>query len=238
MAKTKKIITSNYGDPPETLDKHPFYGLILDEEQKIFRDAIWDKDSLIVFCNAKAGCGKSTIATATANLLCQYGRYKGIVYIAAPVQEHTQGYIPGSIDEKSAPYFTPFYQALEKIGVNTNTSMYDDILNEKNGTAYIECLTHTYLRGQNFENKVIIIDEAENFYTDELKKVLTRIHDNCKVIVIGHSGQCDLYHNPDRSGFVKYLEHFQSANDNRVAVCSLTKNYRGWISSFADDLEE
>lgn len=238
MAKTKRSTTIDYGDPPETLDGHPFYGLILDEEQKRFRDAIWSRDSLIVFCNAKAGCGKSTIATATANLLCQYGRYKEIVYIAAPVQEHTQGYIPGSIDEKSAPYFTPFYQALEKIGVNTNTSMYYDIINEKNGTAYIECLTHTYLRGQNFENKVIIIDEAENFYTDELKKVLTRIHDNCKVIVIGHSGQCDLYHNPDRSGFVKYLEHFRAINDNRVAVCSLTKNYRGWISSFADSLEE
>ena len=237
MARTtKRNMQITYDNPPETLEGHSFYGLELDDEQKKFRDAIWSKDTLIVYCNARAGCGKSTIATATANLLCEYGRYKGIVYIAAPVQEHTQGYIPGSIEEKSLPYFSPFFQALEKIGVNLNTSMYDNIINEKNGTAYIECLTHTYLRGTNFENKVIIIDEAENFYTDELKKVLTRIHDNCKVIVIGHSGQCDLYYNPERSGFVRYLDHFEKAHDSRVAVCKLTKNYRGWISTWADEL--
>lgn len=238
MAKsTKKNIVLPYGEPPETLEDHPFYGLNLDDEQKKFRDSIWDNDTLIVYCNACSGCGKTTIATATANLLCQYGRYDGIVYIAAPVQEHTQGYIPGSIEQKSDPYFLPFYQALEKIGVSTKTSMYDNIINEKNGTAYIECMTHTYMRGTNFENKVIIIDEAQNFYTDELKKVLTRIHDSCKVIVIGHSGQCDLYYNSERSGFVRYLNHYRSAGDSRVAVCQLTKNYRGWISTWADELD-
>ena len=238
MGKTSRKVSERvYDTPPKTLDNHPFYGMELDDEQKAFRDAIWDEKKLIVFCNAKAGCGKTAIATATANLLCEYGRYKGIVYIASAVQEHTQGFIPGTIEDKNLPYLTPFFQALEKIDVNLNTSMYDNILNEKNGTAYIECMTHTYLRGTNFENKVIIIDEAANFYTDELKKVLTRIHDNCKVIVIGHSGQCDLYHSPERSGFVRYINHFQSANDDRVAVCTLTKNYRGWISTWADELE-
>ena len=68
-----------------------------------------------------------------------------------------------------------------------------------------------------------------------MKKVLTRIHDNCKVIVIGHSGQIDLYSHPEKSGFVRYLDHFK--NDERCAVCELTHNHRGWISSWADELE-
>lgn len=59
---------------PITLADHPFYGLRLDEQQKAFRDAIWSKEKLIVFCNAKAGTGKTLIATATANLLYEYGR--------------------------------------------------------------------------------------------------------------------------------------------------------------------
>ena len=234
MAKKTRIV--DYTDVPETLEGHPFYGLELDDEQKSFRDAIWNPEKLIIFCNAKAGCGKTTIATGVADLLVKYGRYDGIVYISSPCQEQTQGFLKGSIEEKSAPYAEPFYEALEKIGVNINTATYDDIMNEKNGTAYIKTVTHTFLRGCNFENKVVIIDEAANFYVDELKKVLTRIHDNCKCIVIGHSGQCDLYHNPERSGFVKYLEHFKTANDNRVAVCNLTTNYRGWISTWADNL--
>ena len=231
----RKSISISYDNPPETLLEHPFFGFKLDEEQVKFRDAIWDKDKLIVFCNARAGTGKTTIATATADLLVKYGFYKGIVYIASPTQEQKQGYLKGTIEEKSEPYFEPFYQALEKIGVNLNTATYADIMNEKNGTAYIECMTHTFLRGCNFENKVIILDEAQNYYTDELKKVLTRIHDNCKVVVIGHSGQIDLYNNPQNSGFVRYLNHF--SKDDRCAVCQLTHNYRGWISNFADELE-
>ncbi len=231
----RKSISISYDNPPETLSEHPFFGFKLDEEQVKFRDAIWDKDKLIVFCNARAGTGKTTIATATADLLVKYGFYKGIVYIASPTQEQKQGYLKGTIEEKSEPYFEPFYQALMKIGVNLNTATYADIMNEKNGTAYIECMTHTFLRGCNFENKVIILDEAQNYYTDELKKVLTRIHDNCKVIVIGHSGQIDLYNNPQNSGFVRYLNHF--SKDDRCAVCQLIHNYRGWISNFADELE-
>ena len=99
----------------------------------------------------------------------------------------------------------------------------------------MRCLTHTFLRGVNFENKVVIIDEAQNYYFDELMKVLTRIHDSCKVIVIGHDGQIDLYKNPERSGFVRYMNWF--LGDERCEVCELKKNYRGWISEHADNLK-
>lgn len=233
MAKKTKVI--DYTDIPETLVDHPFYGLELDEEQQKFRDALWSTDKLIVFCNAKAGTGKTVIATGVADLLVKYGRYDGIVYIAAPVQETKQGYLPGSLEDKSEPYYEPFYQALDKIGVNINTATFSDFTSEKFGTAYIKCMVHTFMRGCNFENKVVILDEAQNLYFDEMKKVLTRMHDNCKIIVVGHSKQCDIYHNPERSGFVKYLNHF--AKDDRCAVCTLSKNYRGWISNMADELE-
>lgn len=233
---TKKRVAS-YDAPPETLENNPFFGLKLDKQQKYFRDCIWNDEKNIIFCNSRAGTGKTTIATATADLLCKYGKYQGIVYIASPTQEQKQGYLAGSIEDKSEPYFEPFYQALNKIGVNLNTAFTDDITNQKNGTGYIECLTHTFLRGCNFENKVIIIDEAQNYFVDELKKVLTRLHEDCKVIVIGHSGQCDLYSHSERSGFVTYLKHFEKLNDDRVAVCELSNNYRGWIANWADQIE-
>lgn len=233
----RKSIPENNLKPqaPHILTDHPFYGLQLDEYQEKFRDAIWNPEKLITFCDAKAGTGKTTIAAATADLLCKYGLYDGIVYIAAPTQEQKQGYLAGSIEEKSEPYFEPFYQALQKIGVNLKTNLFDNIMNEKNGTAYIRCVTHTFLRGTNFENKVVIVDEAQNYYFDELMKVLTRIHDSCKVIVIGHDGQIDLYKNPERSGFTRYLDWF--GTDPRCAVCELKKNYRGWISQHADSLQ-
>ena len=91
MAKKSKIV--DYTDIPENLNEHPFYGFELDENQKAFRDAIWSADKTIVFCNAKAGTGKTTIATGVADLLVKYGRYNGIVYISSPCMEEKQGYL-------------------------------------------------------------------------------------------------------------------------------------------------
>jgi phosphate starvation-inducible protein PhoH len=140
----KKATYIDYSSAPKSLSDEPFYNLILDDYQKEFRDAIWNPEKLIVFCNAVSGTGKTTIATATANLLCRYGLYDGIVYIVSNYGEAKQGYLPGDITQKSEVYFEPFYQALQTIGVNTNTVFVDNINNLKNGTAYIECLTHTF----------------------------------------------------------------------------------------------
>ena len=235
---TKFYNTKSYSGmtPPATLDDHPFYGIQLDDDQKAFRDAIWDPEKLIVFCNAKAGTGKTFIATATANLMVEYGRYNGLVYISSPTQEGKLGFLPGEIEDKVAVYSEPFWEALLKLNINPHTAINQvNVMNQKNGNGYIDAITHVYLRGCNFENKVVILDETQNYYFDELKKTLTRMSDNCKVIVIGHSGQIDLYHNPQNSGFVRYLEHFK--DDPRTAVCELKTNYRGWISNHADSLE-
>lgn len=235
MAKrTQNEAKKNIKQAPAVLSNHPFFGLQLDDEQQAFRDSIWSQDKLIVFCDAKAGSGKTQIAVMTAELLYQYGRYDGIVYITAPVQEEKLGFLPGTVQEKLAIYNEPFYQAALKADINIQTAFEDGGENEKNGTAYISCVSHNYLRGCNFENKVVIIDEAQNFYLDELKKVLTRMHDSCKVIVIGHTGQIDLYHRPENSGFAPYIKHFE--NIPWAAICHLTTNYRGIISNHADSI--
>lgn len=234
MTKKAKKFEPDYSNAPATLTNHIFFGMQLDEEQRKFRDAIWNPEKLIVFCDAKAGSGKTQIAVMTADLLCQYHRYNGIVYITAPVQEGKIGFLPGTVQEKLEVYNEPFYQAAEKANMDVQHMCYSDIDNEKNGTAYVRCMSHNYLRGCNFENKVVIIDEAQNFYMDELKKVLTRMHDNCKVIVIGHTGQIDLYHHPENSGFAPYIKHFEDVE--WAEICHLTKNYRGKISNHADTL--
>ena len=90
MGATRRV---NKVDIPVTLDDHPFYGLVLDEYQKAFRDAIWDPHKLIVFANAKSGTGKTIIATCTAHLLYEYGLYDEIVYIPSPTHEQWHGFL-------------------------------------------------------------------------------------------------------------------------------------------------
>lgn len=169
-------------------------------------------------------------------MLVQYGRYEGIVGVVSAYGKSRQGFLPGDITAKSEVYFEPFYQAMITCDINPNTCINDAaMINQKNGDSYVTLLTHTYLRGTTFQNKVIILDECQNYTIPDLKKTLTRCSDSCKVIVIGHDGQIDL-DKPGGTGFARYIEHFKA--DERCAVCKLTRNYRGWISSHADLMNE
>ena len=234
VQKTKK-------DAPQFIADHPFYGFHLDPDQLDFVESIWNPDTKIIFCNSKAGTGKTQMAYAVANLLCEYGFYDGIVYVVSPYGEAKQGFLPGDITEKSEVYFEPLYQAIWKCNQIPSEVIYSESMmaacDKQRPIGHVKCLTHTYLRGTNFENKVVILDESQNFSFMDLKKTLTRISDDCKVIVIGHSLQKDTL---DLSnGFECYFEYYKKmkdAGETRVAVCNLTKNYRGWISQTADDL--
>jgi len=237
MASKKKTVTREYcGDAPATLKNHPFYGLELDEEQQILRDAIWDPDIDFIIVNSVAGTGKTLMSLATANLLVQYGRYERIIYMMAGTQMEKLGYLPGSYGEKMAPYFMPLYDAAVTLDINpmSDINMCTDEW-QSAGNGFIDCMSHNFLRGRNIEaNTVLIVDEAQNFYADELRTILTRVHDGAKIIMIGHSGQCDLVKHSERSGFLPYLKHFDG--QARCKVCELHNNHRGWISRWADTL--
>lgn len=242
--QSKKVAEQQFStnDAPETLHEHPFYGFQLDADQRYYVDSIWDKSKLLIFSNSCAGTGKTTLAFATANLLYQHGFYKNIIYVVSPYGESKQGFLPGDITEKSEVYFEPIYQAIIKCGLMPERVIYNESLTAKSdkteGCGYVKCLTHTYLRGTNFDESVVILDESQNYSFDDLQKTLTRANDTCKIIVIGHTGQRDT--NDQSCGFEKYLEYYKQMADEgeeRVAICPLTKNYRGWISRTADRLK-
>ena len=217
------------------MDETLFYDMILDDEQAEFVKAIKDLRKTIVFCDAPAGTGKTTLAMGAANILVHDKRneLEGIVYIVSPYGEQKQGYLPGSITEKSEVYYEPAYQAMIEVGMNPNVDVYSEsMITKKKGEAFVKMLTHTYLRGTNLQKKVVILDESQNYTVADLKKVLTRCHDSCKVIVIGHTGQIDIR---GGSGFDKYLKHFEG--QEKCQVCRLTTNHRGWLSTYADMLE-
>ena len=222
---------------PANLNNHIFFGLKLDEHQRVFRDAIYNEDKKIVFCNAVAGSGKTTIAVATAVLMCDYGLYDNIVYVMHSVGD-AQGFLPGTISEKSSVWFEGLYQALIVANKQPHTVIStESMANQKNGTGTVTAITDSYLRGSNIgaEGKtILIVDEAQNFDEHSLRKTLTRACDNTKVIVIGHEGQIDLPKNA-RSGFKPCMEHFRNKNVEWAEFCELKNNYRGLVSNVADE---
>jgi phosphate starvation-inducible protein PhoH and related proteins len=200
----------------------------LTDEQRIYVDSIFDNQLTIV--NAKSGTGKTTLAVACAKLI---GR--PLVYVFAPVQEKAMGYRPGKQAEKENEYYQPLVDALLKINENPSKVMYSEDNPDalKAGHVWVYPKSHIFARGTNMEEYTVIIDECQNFTRGELKKLLTRIHDSCNVIMIGHDGQCDLP-DPKKSGFVPYINHF--ADEPYCKTVELTKNFRGKLAQKADDL--
>lgn len=234
MAAKKRPVQQNYDNPPETLDEHLFWGIVPDDEQKKFIDAVWKREKKLFFVDSIAGSGKTLISTALGALMVKYGLYDKIIYVTFPgIYEKSQGFLPGDLLTKSEPYFSPLYDALVTIG-----ELPDHVCNTsekavENGTAYIECAVSTYMRGININNAFVIIDEAENADLHTLAKVLSRINDDCLTIVIGHSGQCDMV-DKTKSGFSACIDYNIKHHPDFCESFRLTKNHRGFVSGYAD----
>ena len=220
-----------------------FFGLKqrMTKEQDAYVRALLDPDIKLVTVNAKAGSGKTTLAVAAAKILIDTKKYQDLLYIFAPVEEDQMGFTPGDVFEKESKYHGPLLDALDAIGEKPERCLYTPSkeaalkeaeklkkseLIEKPNKYWVTPLSHTFLRGRNLINRVVIIDEAQNFTVAQLRKILTRCHDNCKVILIGHTGQCDI--DESLSGFAPYIEHSKTLESARNL--ELTKSFRGELA--------
>lgn len=144
------------------------------------------------------------------------------------------GFTPGTQEEKESKYITPLIDALMEIGEDPRLALYresnPDFMNDN---TWIRAMSHVYMRGTNIKDSTLIIDEAQNMTRGDLKKILTRVHDSTKVIMIGHMGQVDLP-DPAKSGFAPYIEHFK--DEEYAKVIELTTNFRGRLARHADSL--
>lgn len=208
-----------------------FYGLDLNEEQKVFKEEIMGDEHNVVIADATAGSGKTLIAVACANILCKTEKYKSALYIFPTVEESSLGYRPGNTTEKEADYLEPLYDALLKIKEVPHQAISSDI-SEKNGTAWITARSATFLRGVNFENKVVIIDECQNLSIPIIKRIISRCYDNCKVIILGCQAQMDV---PiSKSGFKPLIDHMDGFETS--VKCELPISYRGKLAMYIDKL--
>lgn len=208
-----------------------FYGFILNEGQEKLKEAIMSDENNVIIVDATAGSGKTLLAVACAHILCKTEKYKSAVYIFPTVEEASLGYRPGDTKSKESDYLEPLYDALIKIRELPQQAISSDI-SQKNGTAWIEARSATFMRGINLENKVVIIDECQNMSVPIIKRIISRCHDNCKVICLGCQAQTDI---PlGKSGFKQLIEHMY--NFDGCVECELPISYRGKLAMHIDKL--
>lgn len=209
-----------------------FYGFVLNEDQQKFVDAIMSDEYNFILVDATAGSGKTLLSIACANLLINRDhKYDSATFVFPTVEESSLGYRPGSTSEKEADYLGPLYQALVKCNIIPTQAISSDISN-KNGTAWLEAHSATFMRGINLERQVVIIDECQNMSIPIIKRILSRCYDNCKVICIGCQAQMDVPIH--KSGFNQLIQHMEGFEG--YIKCELPISYRGKLAMHIDKL--
>ena len=168
------------------------------ENQRKFYDLI-KADNDIIFCNAKAGVGKTYISlfAALQDVYDKDSPYKKIVVITPTVNvggEDELGFMPGDLEQKIERFTESMTFILNKIVGEKETKR----LIEKK---VIEFKVSNYLRGNNFEKQYCIIDEAQNLSPMQIKTIITRWSTDVKMILQGDLSQCDKFKDFKKSGF-------------------------------------
>ena len=153
--------------------------------QKSFYRTIGRND--VTFCVGPAGCGKTYLATHYALKNLAQGKYENMV-ITKPLVEvdgEKMGYLPGDIDEKTAPYMMSLYYNMEQIIGKQRL----DVLRS---SGVVTVIPLAYMRGLTLTNSIVVLDEAQNATPSQIKTFLTRIGNGSKFIVNGDLMQSDI----------------------------------------------
>lgn len=193
MAKSRRPIQEK---PQETSPFHPKTikpVQPLNEHQDNYLRCIEKYDLVIGY--GPAGSGKTHLAVyqALRHHFRKAEKMKRII-IARPAVEAGEklGFLPGDLEDKLNPYMRPIYDALyELLGV--------DVAKDKIAKGYIEVAPLGYMRGRSFQNCFVILDEAQNATLDQLKMAVTRIGENCKMVITGDPAQTDLPNRKENS---------------------------------------
>lgn len=173
--------------------KNPIkFAITLNEEQKLAKEQIIN--SKITFLKGKAGSGKSLLAAQIALDLLFKKVVKKIILTRPAVNAGEEiGYLPGDKDAKLAPYTASIYDNMYSL---YNKEKIDKELSEGN----IEVIPIGFMRGRNFSDCVVVIDESQNITHNQLELILTRLCIGAKMIFVGDNSQIDLK-DKKQSGF-------------------------------------
>lgn len=154
------------------------------ENQELFVDSI--RSNVITICRGVAGTGKSALAIAVAVSYLLENRFDKLLLVRplTTVGGKDMGFLPGGLDEKYGPYASPLIQTIIDLIGETKYALW---IKEKK----IIPTPTAFVRGDNFKDAIVVIDEAQNLSESEIFTLLTRICHNSKVVITGDESQDD-----------------------------------------------
>lgn len=206
------------------------------KEQKFAADLIMDKGIDLVTLVGPAGCGKSLIALAAALelVLTRNDFDKLIVYRPIQAMGADIGYVPGSIEEKLAPWFEAIMDSFEVLFGGSRKDWKKDLeMFKKKGKIELGALT--YIRGRSLPNSIILCDEFQNLTKEEAKTILTRVGEGTKIILTGDIDQIDKEDlDAGNNGLTYVIEKFKDIG--LAGHITLVKGERSKLATVASEI--
>jgi len=177
------------------------------KEQQFAMDLLFDKSIPVVSLIGSAGTGKTLCAlSAGMEQVLSTEEYTRLI-VSRPIQPLGKeiGFLPGTMEEKMAPWLTPIQDNLQFL-MGNDKLMLQEYLDR--GTIEMEAIT--YIRGRSISKAFIIIDEAQNLTRHELKTIITRVGEDSKLILTGDIEQIDnVYVDETSNGLTYAVEKFK-----------------------------
>lgn len=199
---TKRKSNNNDSIQVNAFDRFHLNKIKFTEKQKEFYSLASSEETKIMFVSGPAGSSKTFISVYTALRLLSQSPDLDLIYIRTIIEsaEKGLGALPGDLNEKFNPYMIPLMEKLSEILPKNNTSKTDLIEGGR-----VDAMPINFLRGMSWNDKIIIMDEAQNATFKELTTLITRIGEGCKIFICGDLLQSDIN---GKSGFGQMMDLF------------------------------
>lgn len=207
-------------------------------EQRFALDLLLNDDIKLVTLAGKAGTGKTLLAIATGLKKTTDEEAYIRLLVSRPIFPLGRdiGYLPGEIEEKLAPWMQPIFDNLELIfGLGRKEKKRHQGYRELMNQGILELEPLTYIRGRSIPNQYMIVDEAQNLTSHEIKTIITRAGDNTKIVLTGDPYQIDNpYIDSSSNGLSYVVERFK--NEVIAGHVTFSKGERSELAEKAANL--
>ena len=183
-------------------------------QEKYFKE-LNKKSNKIIVATGPAGTGKTLLATEIGIKNFLLGKYEKIIFTRPSVSvDEDLGYLPGTLEEKMAPWMRPLYDILYNF---INPKEVTNLIEMK----LIEISPLGFMRGRTFKNCWIIADEMQNCSCNQMIMLLTRIGENTKLVITGDLDQVD--HTTNLNGLEDFLNKFKGKRSDSITNIEFEK---------------
>lgn len=176
--------------------------------QEIYASMLKAKNKKIILATGPAGTGKTLFATEYGVRYFLQGTYEKLIFTRPSVSvDEELGFLPGTMEEKMAPWVRPIYDVLYQFMTPKEVTV---LMEEK----IIEISPLGYMRGRTFKNCWIVADEMQNSTVSQMKMLLTRLGENSRLVI---TGDLEQYDRPNEiNGLEDFLDKFRGRRSSSI----------------------